>query len=112
MSEQEVHTSVAQRIIVRFLANEGVKSNEILTRLRVQFGDDTLSQTQVFDWAKRFRSGQETVANQSHSRRPRSIVNEINIHAITNPVEADRRLTVEEIAAELKHEKVEVMIAT
>ncbi|KAJ8957721.1 hypothetical protein NQ318_017618 [Aromia moschata] len=27
MSEQEVHTSVAQRIIIRFLAKEGVKSN-------------------------------------------------------------------------------------
>ncbi|KAJ8946771.1 hypothetical protein NQ318_018980 [Aromia moschata] len=101
MSEQEVHTSVAQRIIIRFLANEGVKSNEILTRLRAQFGDDTLSQTQVFDWAKIFRSGQETVANQSHSRRPRSSVNEINIHAITNLVEADRRLNMEEIAAEV-----------
>ena len=49
MSDHEVPLSVAQRVIIRFLANEGVKSAEILTRLQAQFGDATLSRTQVFD---------------------------------------------------------------
>jgi len=47
MSEREVPTATAQRIIVKFLTNEGVKPSEILTRLRAQFGDMTLSSTQV-----------------------------------------------------------------
>jgi hypothetical protein len=38
MSEREVPPAIAQRIIVKFLTNEGVKSSEILTRLRAQFG--------------------------------------------------------------------------
>lgn len=45
MKEQEVHTSVMQRTIIRFFDNEGVQSSRILTRLQGQFGDDTLSKT-------------------------------------------------------------------
>ena len=56
MSEQEVASSVAQRIIIKFLTKEGVKPSEILTRLKAQFGDATLSRTQVFDWASKFTS--------------------------------------------------------
>jgi len=56
MSEREVPTAIAQRIIVKFLTNEGVKPSEILTRLRAQFGDMT-SSTQVCDWASKFKGG-------------------------------------------------------
>lgn len=70
MSEHEVPSSVAQRVIIRFLANEGVKSAEILTRLQAQFGDATLSRTQVFDWAKKFRSGRDAVENASGEGAP------------------------------------------
>ena len=38
MSERELAPAIAQRIIVKFLTNEGVKHSEILTRLRAQFG--------------------------------------------------------------------------
>ena len=44
MSEQEVPPSVAQHIVIKFLTNEGVKPSEILTHLKAQFGDPTLSQ--------------------------------------------------------------------
>jgi hypothetical protein len=37
MNEQVVPMAVAQRIIVKFLTNENVKSAEILIRLRAQF---------------------------------------------------------------------------
>ncbi|KAG5328416.1 GVQW3 protein, partial [Acromyrmex charruanus] len=79
MSEQQVPASVAQRVIIKFLTKEGVKPCEILTRLKVQYGDDTLSKTQVFDWAKKFKSGRESVENVSHNRRPRSSVSGDNI---------------------------------
>jgi hypothetical protein len=47
MSEQVVPPAVAQRIIVKILTNENVKPLQILKRLRAQFGDETLSRTQV-----------------------------------------------------------------
>jgi hypothetical protein len=45
MSEREAPPAIAQHIIMKFLMNEGVKPSEILTRLRAQFGDMTLSST-------------------------------------------------------------------
>ena len=42
MTEQEVHSSVAQCIIIIFLATEGVKPAEILRRLRAQYRQQTL----------------------------------------------------------------------
>jgi hypothetical protein len=57
MSEQVVPSAVAQCIIVTFLTNENVKPAEILMRLRAQFGDETLSRTQMYDWSKSFDEG-------------------------------------------------------
>jgi hypothetical protein len=48
MSEQVVPSAVAQCIIVKFLTNKQVKHYEILNKLRAQFGDETLSITQVY----------------------------------------------------------------
>jgi len=39
MSEQLVPSAVAQRIVVTFLTNKDVKPDEILMRLRAQFGN-------------------------------------------------------------------------
>jgi len=50
-------SAVAQSIVVKFLTNENVKPAEILTRLRAQLGDETLSRTQVYDWSKSFKEG-------------------------------------------------------
>ena len=66
MSKQAVPASVAQRIIIKFLAKEGVKSSEILTKLLAQFGEETLSKTQVYEWSRKFKEGREKVENESH----------------------------------------------
>jgi len=46
-SEHVVPMAVAQSIIVQFLTNEKMKPAEILKKLRAQFGDQTLSRTQM-----------------------------------------------------------------
>lgn len=94
--------SVAQRIIIKFLTKEGVKPSEILTRLQAQFGDATLSQNRVFTWARQFKGGRESVENEGHDRRPRSSLTDDNIRAIRELIEGDRRLSVEEIASEVR----------
>jgi hypothetical protein len=55
MSEQVVPSALVQRIVVTFLTNESVKSAEILTRLRAQFGDETLLSTQMYYCYKSFK---------------------------------------------------------
>jgi hypothetical protein len=43
MAEQEVLSSVAQHLIIKFLTREGLIPSEICTRLEAQFGDECLS---------------------------------------------------------------------
>jgi len=40
-----------------------VKPAEILMRLRAQFGDETLSRTQEYDWLESFKEGWTEVEN-------------------------------------------------
>lgn len=101
MSEQAVHVSVEQRIIIKFLTNEGVSPTDILRRLYAQFGEKTLSRPRVFAWHKQFSGGRENVENQSHVRRPRTSVTEANIEAVRSLLEDDRRLNIGSIAATL-----------
>ncbi|CAK9818248.1 Protein GVQW3 [Anthophora plagiata] len=101
MSEQQVHLSVAQRIIIKFLTHEGVKPIEILQRLTAQFGDQTLSRARVFAWHKKFKEGRELVENVEHDRRPRTSITEENIRTIRELLERDRRLTLSEMTAQV-----------
>jgi len=55
MSEKVVPSAVALRNTVKSLTNENVKAAEISKRLRAQFGDETLSRIQLYDWSKSFR---------------------------------------------------------
>ena len=64
MSKQEVRKSVAQHIIIKFLLKEGTKSAEILRRLCAQFGEETLSKTQVYEWRKKIVAGREAVESK------------------------------------------------
>lgn len=101
MSEKQMHPSIAQRVIIKFLAREGVKPAEILRRLTVQFGNQTLSRPRVFAWHKKFMVGRKGVENKSHDRRPRTSITKQNITAIRDLLESDRRLIVPEICSEI-----------
>jgi hypothetical protein len=67
MTEQEVASSVAQRLIIKFLTKEGAILSEIFTRLQAQFGDEGLSQARVLSWPKSFREGRDRVENEPHA---------------------------------------------
>jgi hypothetical protein len=94
MAEQEVPSSVAQRIIIKFLTKEGAIPSEIFTRLQAQFWDECLSQPRVFSWAKLFREGRDHVENKPHAWRPRTFVNPDNVLKICELIRANRRITV------------------
>ena len=62
-----------------------------------QFGDATLFQNRVFNWARQFKGGRESVENKSHDRCPRSSLTDDNICAVRELIEGGRRLTVDEM---------------
>jgi len=92
MSEKEVHVYVAQRIIIKFLAQEGVNPTEIFGRLTKQFKEKTLSRDRVFTWHKQFTEGHERVGNECHGRLPRTSIKGNNIRHVRQLLKGDRRL--------------------
>jgi len=101
MSAREVPITIAQHVVIKFLTSENVGPNEIWRRLRAQYGESTLSKTQVKFCHKEFRRGRDAVQNTSHQRRPRTSTTPENIAAIRDLIEGARRLTVVEIYQEL-----------
>jgi hypothetical protein len=101
MAVQEVPSSIAQIIIIKFLTKEGVIPSENFTRLQAQFGDERLSQPRVFSWAKSFREGRDRVENEPHARRSRTSVNADNVLKIGELIRANRRITVLELSQEV-----------
>jgi hypothetical protein len=79
MAEQEVPSSVAQHVVIKFVMKEGVIPSEIFTRLQARFGDECLSQPRVHSWPKSFRQGRDCVENKPHACRPRTSVNPDNV---------------------------------
>jgi hypothetical protein len=94
MEVQAVPSSVAQRIIIKFLTKEGVIPSEIFARFQAQFGDECLSQPRVFSWAKSFREERDHVENELQARRPRTSVNPDNVLKIGEFIRANRRIAV------------------
>lgn len=50
-----------QRGVIQFLVKSSEKPSEIFRKLQVVYGDECLSKTRVFEWAKRLKEGRESV---------------------------------------------------
>ncbi|KAJ8947424.1 hypothetical protein NQ318_009630 [Aromia moschata] len=67
---------------IHYAVSGRVRPSEILTRLQAQFGDETVSKTQVYEWHKCFSAGRKRVENEPHDRRPQTSIAEENICAV------------------------------
>lgn len=57
MVEKVAVLGVTQCIIIRFFVRDKVKSAEIYRKVREQFENECLSQTQVYEWCSAIRKG-------------------------------------------------------
>jgi hypothetical protein len=57
MADISVSACMEQRVVMKFLVNEGVKPVDIYRRLQAQYGDETLSRNKTFEWCERFKDG-------------------------------------------------------
>ena len=55
MAENSVSARMEQRVVMKFLVNEGVKPADIYRRLQAQYGEETLSRSKIFEWCKHFK---------------------------------------------------------
>ncbi|PIC33383.1 hypothetical protein B9Z55_013382 [Caenorhabditis nigoni] len=73
-------------------------ATESFRTLSEVFGDEALSKTQVWQWFKRFKSGDESLEDHDHGHQPQSVDNEI----LKQVVESDPTQTTRELAVQFQ----------
>ena len=63
MADNSVSVCMEQRVVMKFLVNEGVKPADIYRRLQAQYGDETLSRSKTSEWCKCFKDGHMSVSD-------------------------------------------------
>jgi [histone H3]-lysine36 N-dimethyltransferase SETMAR len=89
---------VEQRVCIKFCQRLGDTAALVYEKLRKVYGDDTMSQAQVYYWFKRFKDGREEVASDARTGRPTTSKSDENIAKVKAAVYSDRRITIREIA--------------
>jgi transposase len=59
-----------QRVIIRFLANEGADARQIADRLQAQFTEDSYQLRTVQFWLAEIRRGRQDLHDEIRNRRP------------------------------------------
>jgi transposase len=90
-----------QRACIKFCFKLGKSAAECYENLKVAFGDQAMSRTQVFEWFRKFKNGRQSIESDARTGRPATSNNDIITNKVRDLIKQDRRLTVREIAEEV-----------
>jgi hypothetical protein len=65
-----VSISMEQRVLIKYLREEGHGSTQIHSKLAEYYEDEAFSHPDVSDWMQQFRMGRESVEDSRRSGRP------------------------------------------
>ena len=90
---QKVHSAiramsnfVEQRSAIKFCLQNNISTAETYRTLQKAFGDETMSQKNVYNWYRDFKEGRELVDDLQRSGRPSTSIDHQNINKITEMV--------------------------
>ena len=86
-----------QRAVVKFCFLLGKKAGETVVMLETAYKVAALGKTQVYVWFSRFRNGELSLADQSHSGRNSTSRTDENIARISEMILEDRRRTIDDL---------------
>jgi hypothetical protein len=75
-----------QRAAIKFFFKAGQSATETLVLAQKAYGNEALTQSNVFSWYSRFRDGRELVEGDERGSRPKSTRTEVNIPAVADLV--------------------------
>ena len=64
------YSNLERRAVIRFFQAEGVKTSEIYSRMKAQYGCNCLSKSSCYKWAKAFKEGRVKIQDEERSGRP------------------------------------------
>ncbi|XP_043524290.1 protein GVQW3-like [Frieseomelitta varia] len=88
---------VEQRICIKFCQKLGHTCSETIRMIRKVYGDDSMSNTQIKEWYKRFKDGRVSVDSDYRSGRPSTSRTVENVERIQAAINKNCRLTVREL---------------
>ena len=96
------------RVAIKCCFKSGLSVIETLVLVQEAHGNEALNRSNVFRWYSRFRGGRDLVEDEDRGGRPKSTQIEVNIAAVADLVENDRRIASSMIAESLNIPKTVV----
>jgi hypothetical protein len=97
------------RVAVKFCFKAGLSATETLVLAQKSYGNEALNPSNVFRWYSQFRDRRELVGSDEKGGRPKSTRTEVNIAAVSDLVNNDRRIASRMIAESLNIPKSAVL---
>jgi hypothetical protein len=98
-----------QRVAINFCFKAGLSATETLVLVQKAYGNEAVNRSNVLRWYSRFRDGRELAEDDERGDRPKSTRTEVNIAAVADLVENDRRIASRMIAESLNIPKTVVL---
>ncbi|XP_025161753.1 putative uncharacterized protein FLJ37770 [Harpegnathos saltator] len=93
-----MESSLEQRYAIKFCVKLRKNATETFQMLQEAFKDDCISRSQSGRWHKAFKEGQEEVADEPRSGRPKTARTDENVDRMCKVLCSDRRLSIQQIA--------------
>lgn len=99
---------IDQRICIKFCCKLELSSAETIRMINKAFKDDSMSDSNIKVWYKRFKDGRESVNSEPRSGRPSTSRTHENVERVRLAIHENRRLTVRELEEDLNISKSSV----
>ncbi|PNF35236.1 hypothetical protein B7P43_G06872 [Cryptotermes secundus] len=86
-----------QRVCIKFCFKLGKTAAETHQMLKQAFGDNSLGQTQAYDWYKRFKHGRMSTYDDDRSGRTSTGTTPKSVAKVKDLILQDRRLTIQDL---------------
>ena len=92
-----ISSYLEQRVAIRFLLTESVKSCEILSRMQRQYAPSCMHRANFYKWVQAFKDGRESITDDHRSERLVDVSAPETVHPVEDLIRSDRRVTLDEI---------------
>ena len=94
--------AVECRVVIRFLYLRGCSPKETFDEMKETYGEDSPSYDVVKHWHRQFKCGRTSVETAAIPGRPQSAIDEDTIRQVEAAILEDRRITVRQLAQDVK----------